>query len=85
MKKTRADRRSQRERIINRKTNILRQFGGEKYIFAWSRGKTGRFAKGKIHCSCWMCRRKSYDIPSHADRRKFLAVRQQLNERADTQ
>jgi len=80
MRKNRAYRRSQRERVINRKIHILRQFGGEKYIFAWCRGKKGRFAKGKIHCSCWMCRSKSYDGLSHADRRKLLATRQQLNE-----
>jgi hypothetical protein len=80
MRKTRAGRRAQRERVINRKICILRQFGGEEYIFAWSRGSTGRFAKGKIHCSCWMCRSKSYDILSHSDRRKLEAARQQLNE-----
>ena len=49
-------------------------------MFAWSRGNVGRFAKGKIHCSCWMCRSKSYEIPSHADEKKLLAARQQLNE-----
>jgi len=80
MKKNRAYRRSQRERVINRKTHILRKIGGEKYIFAWSGGKKGRFAKGKIHCSCWMCRSKSHDSLSHADRIKLLAVQQQLNE-----
>jgi hypothetical protein len=82
MKKTRAYRRSQRERVINRKTRILRKFGGEEYIFAWSRGKRGRFAKGKIHCSCWMCRSKSYDILSHADERELLASQQQMSEEA---
>ena len=64
-------------------------------MFAWSRGKVGRFAKGKIHCSCWysppserqrvkvplrMCRSKSHDELSQADKKKLLAARQQLNE-----
>ena len=78
--KTRASRRSQRTRIINRKVSILRKYGGEKNVFAWSRGNTGRFAKGKIHCSCWMCRDKSYDDLSYADKKRLLAARQQLNE-----
>ena len=79
-KKNRAYRRSQRNRIINRKACILRKMGGEKYVLAWSRGEAGRFAKGKIHCSCGMCRTKSYDMLSHADRKKLLAAQQQLNE-----
>jgi hypothetical protein len=81
VRRTRAYRRSHRNRIINRKVHILKQFGGENYVFAWSRGNAGRFAKGKIHCSCWMCRAKSYDILSHTDRKKLMAVRQQMNER----
>ena len=80
MKKTRALRRVQRTRIINRKSHFLRQIGGEEYVVAWSRGNTGRFGKSKIHCSCWMCRTKSYDMLSHADERKLLAAWQQLNE-----
>ena len=80
MKKTRAYRRSQRERVINRKICILRKFGGEENVFAWSRGKKGRFAKGKIHCSCKMCRTKSHDILSHSDERKLLAAQQQMSE-----
>jgi len=80
MKKNRAYRRSQRERVINRKIHILRKFGGKEYVFAWSRGKRGRFAKGKIHCSCKMCRAKSYDTLSHADERKLLAAQQQMSE-----
>jgi len=80
MKKTKIFRRSQRTRIINRRVKMLRQFGGEKYVFAWSRGEIGRFSKGKIHCSCWMCRSKSYDVISHTDRRKLVSAQQQLVE-----
>jgi len=79
-KKNRAYRRSQRNRVINRKVCILRKIGGEKYVLAWSGGEAGRFAKGKIHCSCRMCRIKSYDVPSHSDRKKLLAAQQQMNE-----
>ncbi len=44
------------------------------------RGDVGRFAKGKIHCSCGMCRTKSYDTPSHTDRKKFIAAQQQIDD-----
>ena len=80
--KTKAYRRSQRQRAINRKVSLLKKYGGERYVFAWSRGKIGRFAKGKIHCSCWMCRSKSNENLSHADRKRLLAAKQQLNEEA---
>jgi len=80
MKKTETFRRSERTRIINRRVKILKQFGGEKYVFAWSRGDIGRFSKGKIHCSCWMCRSKSYDAISRADKRKLISAQQQLKD-----
>ena len=80
MKKTRVFRRSQRARIVNRKSRLLRKIGGEENLVAWSRGNTGRFAKNKIHCSCWMCRIKSYDTLSHADKVKAMSALQQLNE-----
>ena len=75
--KSRAELRDQRKRHIMRKIHILRRIGGEENVLAWSRGQPGRLSKGKIHCSCWMCRKKSYDIPSHSDRRKEEAMRRQ--------
>jgi len=82
MKRTRADRRSQRKRVISRKIHILRKCGGEEYVRAWSGGgkKKGRLSKGKIHCSCPMCRRKSYDNPTRSDRRKLLSGIQQIDD-----
>jgi len=82
MKKNRAYRRSQRQRVICRKIRLLKKYGGDKYVDSWSAGgkKIGRFAKGKIHCSCWMCRTKSYDNLSHTDRKKLIAAKQQLND-----
>ena len=80
MKRNRVYRRSQRARVISRKVRILRKIGGDKLVFAWYRGKAGHFAKGKIHCSCPMCRTKSYDNLSHADQRELLAAQQQMNE-----
>ena len=78
--KSRAYRRSQRDRVINRKVSMLKKYGGDSYLFGWTRGNSGRLAKAKIHCSCWMCRNKSYDHLSHADEKKLIAAQQQLNE-----
>ena len=60
-------------RAIHRKETILRQLVGEQNIFAWAHGALGRLSKGKIHCSCWMCRRKSYDEPQVRDKRAVIA------------
>lgn len=62
--------RRQRMRVIHRKENILRQLGGEENVLAWEHGAAGRLSKGKIHCSCWMCRSKSYDDPQVRDKRR---------------
>ena len=80
MKKTRTLRRAQRTRIITKKVCMLRKYGGEEYVFAWTRGDVGRLAKSKIHCSCWMCRKKSYDAISRTDKRRLISARQQLKD-----
>ena len=52
MERTRAYRRSQRNRVIARKKRIAEDI---------TRGRVGwyniegKYSKGKIHCSCWMC------------------------------
>lgn len=69
MKRDRAYIRRQRKRIIHRKYKILYRIGGQTCVDGWTRGATGRFAKGKIHCSCPMCRIKSYDEPGIRDKR----------------
>ena len=67
-------------RAIHRKEGILKRIGGEEYVRAWTGGTPGRLAKGKIHCSCPMCRKKSYDSPSVPDLRKREAFREQMKE-----
>ena len=44
--------RHHRNRVIQRKIKIAKQIG-------WHSRFTGYFAKGKIHCSCWMCSDKT--------------------------
>ena len=80
MKRDRDYFRKQRQRAIHRKERILRRIGGEDYVRAWSRGASGRFAKGKIHCSCPMCRMKSYDELTRRDKRMALSAQHQLRD-----
>jgi hypothetical protein len=68
----------QRKRIIKKKFGILKRLGGEELVMAWTNGELGRLAKGKIHCSCWMCRIKSYDQVTHRDARQNVAMMQQM-------
>ena len=80
MNRDRSYYRKQRMRAIHRKEKIIRQLGGEEFVSAWARGAAGRLSKGKIHCSCWMCRRKSYDDPQIRDKRAAMDAAQQLLE-----
>ena len=80
MPKNRAHRRFQRSRIIKKKVCMLKKIGGDGNVFAWSRGNTGRLSKSKIHCSCWMCRNKSYDSISPTDKRKLISAQQQIKD-----
>ena len=73
--------RYQRKRHIKRKMGILRRIGGEDNLACWTGdGCYGVLSKGKIHCSCWMCRTKSYDDWSHSDQQMFLLGDLQVKE-----
>ncbi len=80
MNRDRAYYRKQRKRIIRNKSRLLKRLGGGDLYEGWTRGYPGRLAKGKIHCSCWMCRTKSYDYLLHRDVRQKLDARQQTEE-----
>lgn len=56
MNRTRDYYRHQRKRVINRKRKIIHSQDDYWYV-----PHDGMLSKGKIHCSCPMCRRKSYD------------------------
>lgn len=80
MKRGRGYYRSQRKRTIQRKKDLLYGIGGHDYWWAWTRGANGRLAKGKIHCSCPMCRSKSYDDPTIRDKRAMGIAAEMLRE-----
>lgn len=50
--RSRAYYRHHRKRVIQRKIKFAKQIG-------WHSRFTGYFAKGKVHCSCWMCSDKT--------------------------
>lgn len=50
--RSRAYFRHHRKRVIQRRTKIAKYSG-------WQSRFTGYFAKGKVHCSCWMCSQKT--------------------------
>ena len=71
-----------RKLAIRKKCGILKRLNRESFDFyyGWTKNQSGRLAKGKIHCSCWMCRAKSYDELSIRDQRRKLDGLQQINE-----
>lgn len=44
--------RHHQKRVIQRKVKIAKQLD-------WHVPYTGQIAKGKVHCSCWMCSQKT--------------------------
>ncbi|NLT58850.1 MAG: hypothetical protein GXX99_07810 [Clostridiales bacterium] len=80
MQKDRVHTRWQRSRAIRRKLGILHRIGGEALAEGWTRGHNGRLSKGKIHCSCRMCRIKSCDCPPHTDLKRKQDAGQQLKD-----
>ena len=73
MSRTRSWRRFQRNRAIHHKSMILRDYWKLNYPDYWTPERYGVLSKGKVHCSCWMCRRKSYDDPRMMDKRHTLS------------
>jgi len=68
----------QRKRTIRKKIQLLKRIGGLESVRAWTRGQPGRLVKGKIHCSCWMCRTKSSDQITHRDAKHNVSAAQQM-------
>lgn len=75
MSRSRRYLRSVRRRAIQRKQRIIKE--QDNY---WHYKYAGELSKGKIHCSCPMCRRKSYDEAKIGDIRKAQKNIDQLME-----
>lgn len=69
VKRGRAYTRYQRNRHINRKKRII-----HKQNDYWFYKYDGILSKGKIHCSCWLCRLKSSEYTSKRDKSRIIAM-----------
>ncbi len=61
MSRNRAYTRYQRRFHISRKKRIIKEVG------CWFTKFNGQLSKGKIHCSCSLCRLKSSDVKKAGD------------------
>lgn len=75
MTRSRSYLRQVRRQAIQRKKRIIRQQNDY-----WVYRHDGELAKGKIHCSCPLCRRKSFDEAKISDVRKSDKAIEQLLE-----
>ena len=73
MNHTRDYYRRQRAKHIARKQRMINQWSYDKEHPYWV-APAGALSKGKIHCSCWMCRRKSYDHKAAKDLARIEAM-----------
>lgn len=71
--------RHQRERAIQKKMGIVRN------VFNWDDNEVkytpvrGKFSKGKVHCSCSMCRYEQYyGIPKAKYKAKWHAMKKEI-------
>ena len=70
--------RHQRERIIRKKWTILKDVMLRESEFMPVRG---RLSKGKVHCSCRMCRYEQFhSIPKAKHKAKLKAMEQEIDE-----
>lgn len=66
-------RRIVRRKAIKRKFNIRKfKLGYEEAHEYYKNNPIGELDKGKIHCSCYLCRRKSNDELSKRDKINLL-------------
>ena len=76
MERTRAYRRSQRNRAIARKKGAIKRISGGR--FEWY-SIDGKYSKGKIHCSCQMCRGKDQLGKHILTKTEIIAIEEYLN------
>ena len=81
MARTRQYRRHQRERVISRKSRISHSLYGRGYY-----RHRGSYSKGKIHCSCRMCRSSDFrgrHILDRGELRTIARMREQFFEHVE--
>lgn len=84
-KRNQAYRRHQRNRVIAKKVKIFTQFWGND-LLQFRNGDyvplvVGKWAKGKVHCSCKLCKyEKHYNIPKEKDKATKRFLQQAIDE-----
>lgn len=74
-------RRKVRQKAINKKLRIRRfKWGSQEFHKYYEHNPVGLLDKGKVHCSCPLCRRKSYDELSRKDKSKLEIMNIDLKE-----
>lgn len=63
--------RKQRAKHISRKKRMIQEWSAN---CAYWITEDGKLSKGKIHCSCWMCRSKSFDNKKANDLARIEAM-----------
>lgn len=71
--------RHNRIRVIKRKKKIIKEQHNYWYV-----QHDGILSKGKIHCSCPLCRHKSYDEAKMQDKHSAIRDLSQLDDISDT-
>ncbi|WP_342560206.1 hypothetical protein NSQ95_02675 [Psychrobacillus sp. FSL W7-1457] len=72
--------RHQRERAIQKKIGIVRNvFNGDDNGVKYTPVR-GKFNKGKVHCSCWMCRYEQHlGVPKAKYQAKWHAMKKEID------
>lgn len=73
--KTRDVYRYERNRAIRRKKQIIKKLNNY-FHYKYE----GQLSKGKIHCSCPVCKYRWQYTPSHSDSKKILSLEQKEKE-----
>lgn len=76
---TRAERRDIDKRKALRKKRISDNYSAFLFDNSHYYSNLHQYSKNKIHCSCGMCRTKSYDQLSHSDIIKLMRLTEQLD------
>ena len=87
MQRTRDYHRKMRAKHIKRKKNIVSHYAAFRVFDGFTYYKhDGMFSKGKIHCSCPLCKEKAYygkHVPTMQEKRNYVPINDLLNEYAD--
>lgn len=82
MQRPTAERRHNNQRVINRKTQILRHEWWYDGFEDWTHGgQRNRLNKGKIHCSCPLCAAKTKVLgPKISEYKQYEKLQSSLDE-----